>query len=211
MGILAVAELLRPLERQKQLLAQPRLTPHVGGDGHIGLGRVGIGSGREPQPQFRGGIALPGDLLQHLGVVRGVANHRHRDVVLGGAPQHRGAADVDLLGGLGERHPLAGDRLAERIEVHAHQIDREDPQPAQGAHVLLVVAPGQQGPVDGRMERLDPSVADFREARHLADAGGGDPLPLEELLRAARGDHLPAPILQCAGELRNARLVAYAE
>ena len=39
-------------------------------------------------------------------------------------------------------------------------------------------------------------IADFRKARHLADAGGGDPFPLEELLRAARGDHLPAPILQ---------------
>ena len=209
--VLAVAQRLHEVEFQEEFLVQTRLRPHVGGDHRVVLGRMGVGLGRELQPRRLFGVAAGLDLRQHLSVVRRIAHHRHVGPVLGCRTKHRGSADVDVLNGILHLHVGFGDRLPERIEVHAHQVDELDAVLLQGFQMLRVVAARQQPAVDLRMEGLDPSVADLRESRHVADVDDLDAALPQQFHRAARGDHLPTERPEPLGELHDTRLVAYTD
>ena len=70
-------------------------------------------------------LAVGVDLRQHARVVGRIDDHRDPLVVLGRRADHRRAADVDVLDDLLERR-AARHRLAERVEVHDHEIDRDE-------------------------------------------------------------------------------------
>ena len=57
----------------------------------------------------------------------------------------------------------------ERVEVHAHEVDRLDLVLVERVDVLLARAHRQQAGVDARVERLDAAVEDLREARVVLD------------------------------------------
>jgi hypothetical protein len=65
-------------------------------------------------------------------------------VVLGGGPDQRRAADVDVLDHLLLGHPAARGGALERVEVHAHEVDRGDPVLGQGVPVRLARADRQE-------------------------------------------------------------------
>ena len=73
------------------------------------------------------------------------------------------------------------------------------------------VAPGQQAPMHLRVQGLHATVADFRKARDFADADGLHAFLLQQALRAARGNDLPAEPGKGRGKGCHARLVAYAD
>ena len=129
------------------------------------------------------------------------------DEVLCRSPKQRGAADVDHLDRLCLAHvPAAGDAL-EGVEVHAHEVDRQDPLRAQVGEVGWVVAARQDARVDAGMERLYPSLQELRHVRdlldghdvqaELRDGGGGAPTRHE----------LDSQVGEAVGQLRKAGLV----
>ena len=74
-----------------------------------------------------------------------------------------------------------------------------------------IVAARQQAAMHLGMERLDASVADFGESRHIADIYHLDAAVAQQVHRTARGDYLPALLTQAPGELHDAGLVAYTD
>ena len=206
--ILAVAQRLLQVVFEEQLLRQAGLRPHVTSDHRVVLRRMRIGLGREFQSCLERRVAGMADLVDHAAVVGGVADHSDVAPVLGGAAQHRRAADVDVLDGVFHRYARLGDGSGERIKVDTDQVDEFDAVFLQGLQVRRQVATAQQGAVHLRVQGLHAAVADFGEARHLADADGLDAFLLQQALRAARGDDFPAEPGKGRGEGRHARLVA---
>ena len=128
-------------------------------------------------------------------------------MVLRRRADERRPADVDVLDHLGVLDAARRRRALERIEVHAHQVDRLDRVLVDRAHVLLVRADREQAGVDLRVERLHPAVEDLREARVVVhrprlDAG------LRKLPRRAAGrDDLDAQLRKPAREVDETALV----
>ena len=172
---------------------------------------MGVGLGRELEAGLLFGVAAATDLVKHLRIVGRVADDRDVGPVLGSRAQHRRTADVDVLDGVLHLHVGPGDRLAERVEVHADHVDELDAVLAERLQVLGIVAAGQQAAVYFGMEGLDAAVADLREARHVADVDHLDAALPQQFHRAARGDDLPPEGTQFPGEIDNAGLIAYAD
>ena len=179
MRVLAVAQVLR-LRRRRAAASRgsaPRPIPagccEITGDHRVVARRVRKRLGREARSRRRGRAAVVrGQLREHRGDSRPDRPPRpRRCVILRGGPQHRRAADVDVLDRLGVAAVRPRDRLRERIEIHHQQIDRLD---AVQRHDLIVdAAPAEQAAVDLRMQGLDAASHDLGESRvvrHLAHA-----------------------------------------
>ena len=95
-------------------------------------------------------------------------------MVLRRRPDHRGSADVDLLDCLGPCDARARHRLLEGIEARNHEVDGRDTVLGQGRQVLGHVPPGQDAPVDLRVERLDAPVEHLGKAGDFRDLDHGE-------------------------------------
>ena len=102
-------------------------------------------------------------------------------MVLGGRPDQRRAADVDLLDQRVERDPGSLGRRLERVEVDHDELERGDARRDQLLAMVRAAAVRQDPRVDPRVERLDPAV------EHLGDAGDGRDVGDREAGRSQRG------------------------
>ena len=129
-------------------------------------------------------------------------------VVLGRGPDHRRAADVDLLDERVEldARPRGGGR--ERVEVDDDELERRDGGGHELAPVVGEPAVGEDPAVDPRMERLDPPVEHLREAGHRGDVGDRQAGLAQRPGGAAGRDELEAVGHEPRRELDEAGLVA---
>lgn len=180
----------------------------VGGDGAV----VGACAGENLEGQLLA-KGLEGRFVIHrgqdAGIVRRIAHHRHALVVLGGAPQHARAADVDILDRLLELHILLGHRGLEGIEIDDHKVDHRDAVLGGLRHVLRLVAAAEEPAVNLRVQRLHAALHHLRESRVFRHVGHGKTLVAQELRGAAGGEQLEAVVLYEAGrEIGKAGFVA---
>ena len=77
--------------------------------------------------------------------------------------------------------------------------------------VLGPIATGQDATMDGRVDRLDPSIEDFREAREVGEATDGDAGGGEGGVSAAGAVDLGAQGLKPPGEFDQTPLIEDAE
>ena len=187
------------------------LAGQVGGDGGVVGGRAREDLGGEATAQPEGRAAVPSHLGGHLRVVRGIHHHRHGFVVLGGRPQHGGAANVDVLDGVVERDPGAGDRGLEGVEVDDDEVDGSDAVLGDGAFVLGVAAQVQQAPVDARVQRLHPAIEHLGKAGVVGQVPDRKPRVTQRPRRAARGNQLHASRGEDACEFNKTGLVGHRE
>ena len=173
--VFPVAKFGHPLEVERDPLREGRLVTAGGeGGGNRSLvgGAGGKGSPGKTAAQFPpDGRVRVVESRQHRGVVGGVHHHRHLGPVLGGGPDQARAPDVNVL----PHFALAGaprHGLLERVEVHRDHIHRADSERRQRSEILRSGPPGEDAPVNSRMESLDPPVEDFGMAR---DFGNRDP------------------------------------
>ena len=211
MRVLTITKRLHQIELQEEFLGQTGLGPHVGGNHAVVFCRMGIGLCREPQTGIARRVSVRPHLVQHDRIVSRITDNRHVAEVLRGTAQHRGPADIDILDRLGHLHPRFGYGLPERIEIHTHQIDEFYAVGPQRSHMLRHVAPCQQPAVHGRMQRLDPTVADLRKTRYIADVQYLNAMLPQQLHRAARSNHFPTQSLQALCEIDDSRLIAHTD
>jgi hypothetical protein len=164
---------------------------------------------REPATgRERGGAAVGAHLGEDGIVVRGIGDDGDRLVVLGGGAQHRGAADVDVLDGVGERDVGLGDGLLELVEVHADEVDHLDAVGLGVGHVRGVVATAEQPAMHLGMERLHTPAHHLGEARVVLDVGHVDAGVGQDLGSSPGRDDLDAELaLERLDELDDATLV----
>ena len=146
-------------------------------------------------------------LVEHGVVALGVHDDGAEGVVLGRGADHRRPADVDVLDHLGLVGPHARRGALEGIEVDDHQVDVLDLVLAGRAHVVGVVARGEQSGVQLGMQRLDAAVHDLREAGEVLDGAHRDAGALELLRGAARRDELDPELGEAGGEVDDPALV----
>ena len=163
MGILSVAEVLGFLEREHKMRGKdPRrvVLVQVPGDCRVVPARSGKGFARQTQPGLP--VHRPGspEHVEHVPVLGRPGEDDDIAKVLRRRPEERDPADIDLLEGGREIGP-AGDRGLERIQRHRDEVDGADAVPRQLGHVRLVAPKRQEPPVDGRVQRLDPSTQDL--------------------------------------------------
>ncbi len=126
-------------------------------------------------------------------------------------PDHRRAADIDILHRLGQLHPGPGNGPGKGIEVDHQQGDRNDPLLLQLLTMFRQLQPGQQAAVDQRMQRLHPPPQNLWKTGHRGRFGHGD-APLDQSSGGPPGrDNLPAEPLQLPSQLDDPLLVGDAE
>ena len=150
-------------------------------------------------------------LGEHRVVLVRAADRCHARVVLRGRPQHRRAADVDHLDGVLLAHaPPPGD-LRERIEVHAHELERPDAELVERERVLFAVGPREDRCVHVRVQRLHAPAEELAGPRQLLDERHAELVLLDEGRRASARDELDAEIREAARERVEAGLVVHGE
>ena len=92
-------------------------------------------------------------------------------VVLGGRPDQRGPADVDVLDRLGPGCVGPGDGGLERIQVDDDQVDRQEPLSLERGEVFRFVTPSEDSAVDLGVEGLDAAAENFGLAGVVGDFG----------------------------------------
>ncbi len=213
--VLAVAELLQesvsPLETLRQRARSGGLRAgggEVAGDRRVVGGGPLEGAPREFAGQRRRHRSSPAvERLDHLGVLRGLHDRQHVGVVLGGGADQGRAADIDLLDRFGFGYARAFDGLLERIEIHDHELDGDDPVMMTLLLVHRVPAAVENAAVHGGVERLDPAAEELRVAGDLADVADRDARVPERGGGATGGDDLDAVARQPVRELDQADLV----
>ena len=196
MRVLAVAQLLHLAEVEHEVLGKVRLLlPEPVGDGRVVVSGMVKGLCSEAASRLEGELtAAAFQLAQHLVVVGRVGDYAHAGEVLGRRAHHAGAADIDVLHGLGFAHAALSDGLLKGIEVDHHQIDGLYAQVFDGLEVGRLGAVGEDAPVDGRMQGLYPSVHDLGKTGDLRDAGDLETGVPQILGRASGGDDLDAQL-----------------
>src|SRR5213594_1679168 len=132
-------------------------------------------------------------------------------MILRRGPDHRRAADVDVLDRFLSRDVGARHGLLERIERRDDEVDWGNSMLLERGEMLGHIPAGEEPSVDSRMERLDPTVEHFREpgdVRHLSHRYPG----LAEELRGAPGrENLDAERGERLGERDDPGLVVDAD
>src|SRR4029450_1240402 len=152
-------------------------------------------------------VATRAELLQHPSVALGPTYGDDVCVVLGRAPQHRWAADVDHLDGVLLLDAVPTCDLREPIETDTDEVERDDPVLPQGGHVLGVVRPGEDGGMDPRVEGLHAPSEHFRDLRQVLDQRRLDAVFGELLGGPAARDQQDVELLEAARELDETGLV----
>ncbi len=155
----------------------------------------------------RSDLALP-EHFQHQWIIRGIHHRQYRFVILGGGAEHGGAADVDVLQGVFQRGVLIGNGELKGIEIHRHQVDRDDLMPLERRHVFGQIAAGEERAVDHGVQRLDPSVQQLGKPGQLLHLDDGDVARAERGGGSAGRDDLPAQVGQTPGKGHNAAFIA---
>ena len=152
-------------------------------------------------------IAVGAKLLEHRVEVLGPAERHDKGVVLRGCPQHRGAADVDLLDRIGPLDVESADRALEGIQVDVDEVDRRDPVLGEIGDVGVDVAPREDAAVDAGVQRDDAMTEHLGHPRELGDRGHGDLVIGNQLGGAAARDELDPEPVELLREGEDARLV----
>ena len=128
-------------------------------------------------------------------------------MVLGGRPDHRWAADVDLLDELVEADPGPLGGSGERIEVDDDQLERGDGRRDELAAMVRETTVRQDAGVDPRVKGLDSSVEHLRKAGNRRDVGDRQAGVPERAGGATGRDKLKAETDQAPPEVGQAGLV----
>jgi hypothetical protein len=187
------------------------LAGQVRGDGRVVLGGASKRLVGEPGARDRAECPAAAELVEDRRVLGRRRDDGDAVVVLGGGPNHRGTAHVDLLDRLGARDALARHRLLERIERDDHEVDRRNPVLLQRLQMLGHVAPGQDPAVDLRVERLHSPVEHLGEPGDLRDVPHRDARLPEEPRGASGGEDLDTEAGEAPRELDDSRLVVHAD
>ena len=131
-------------------------------------------------------------------------------VVLGGASDHGGAADIDVLDCLFKRAARARDGLRKRIQVDDNQIDRLNTRLPDRLDMGGQIAPRQNAAVYRRVQRLHATIEHFRKAGVIRHFGRRNATVVQQLRGAAGGQHLDATAGERTRKFNHAGLVGYA-
>ena len=170
MRVLSVRQLAHAVERRHERLREAGVALEPARDRRLVRGRSRERDRREPSPKLGRRRAAPRpQLAEHLAVVARTRDDGDGREVLGGSAQQRRPADVDHLDevGLGELGAVDGE--LERVEVHAHEVERLDSVLRECDEVLLATPPGEDPRMDARMQRLHATVEELREPGHVLD------------------------------------------
>ncbi len=206
--VLAVAQ-VGELGRRNGVEVGERLVPGLlgepGRDGRVVGRQVREGLGGEAEPLLGGGAARVRGGADPL-VVGRVDHDRDVGVVLGGAADHRGPADVDLLDDVVEAG-AGGDGLGEGVEVPDEQVEGLDVELGELLAVRALADVGEEPGVDLRVEGLDAVVEDLWEAGEVFDLGHRDAGLADAGRGRAGGDELDACGVEVCGQFDDAGLV----
>ena len=181
MWILAVAKTRHLTEWDDSVITDPA---HHGSVVARGV-EEGFGS-ESPSPLRAQSPILDG--LRHVVILIGRHNNSDVVVVLGGRPDHRRTADVDLLDDFRLGGIAGADRLPKGIEIADHEVEALDPV---GGEILVVdLTPGQNPAVDSGVEGLHPPTEYLRRSCDLTHTGHFEPGLLKGRRGASRGDDL---------------------
>ena len=217
-GVLAVSHRPGPLQAQVDHGWQSQgqvelLGPGLDGPGPLpfvepghdgGVVPRGMGERLARQPASRVGRqrALAAELVEDGPVLGRVDHDADVVVVLGRRPHHGGPSDVDELDrGIG----------GEGIEVADHQVDEADAQLLDVREMVGLRPVGQDAPVDGGVEGLDPAP------EHLGRTGEIGHLDVVDARLGQRGrgaparHQLPAELREPAGQPHETGLVVHGQ
>ena len=211
MRVLAIAQPLRQPARRHPA-TRGRLADrggHPGGHRRVIGPRPRIGNLCQPLPEAQGrGPVMGGQLVQKRLIILDIHHDVHKGMVLGRCPDHRGAADVDILDA-GLVVGALGDRLLEGVKVHHQKVDLLDPMRDHRADMGIVVAQRQKPAMHSRMQGLDPAIHHLGKTRHIRHILDHQPRCAQRRRRSARGQKVDPPRRQRLTQLDQAGLVGY--
>ncbi len=155
------------------------------------------------------------DFRQHGGVVGRVGNDAYAArciaVIFGRGAHHGGAANVDVLDRLVERHVGLGHGLAKGVEVHHHQVNRRNAVRFHGRQVRGQVAPPENAAVHLGVQGFHAAIEHFRKTGVIGDIRHGQPRIAQQFGRAPRGEQRDAKLRKAPGKFDNACFIGNAD
>ena len=179
------------LDRAVEVPIRRAELPQRSGNRRIVGGRVRERLAGEVEAELQRRSVRTLELCERMRIISRIDDDEHVLEVLRGRPHHAGPADVDFLDQRAERDLGPGRRFHKGIQIHDDDVDRSDPVLAQRLHVVGPAAACEDAAVNRRVKGFDPSVHDFRKARHGRDAGHGHAGLFEGARRAACRHELP--------------------
>ena len=137
--------------------------------------------------------ALAIQLVKHSRVIGWGHDRQDVDEILGGRPDKRRPADVDLFNERFEWHIDVASGFYEGIEIDGNNIDESDAVAGDGGHIVRAVSASQDAAMYGRMQRLDASVHQFRHPCYVRDAGHRHSGRFERSGRSPGGNDVVTP------------------
>ena len=191
-GVLAIPQRLLVFERNRETLGEPvaALCGKPACNRGVVRGRVLKDLGGEGTAQIAGVSTrhAGGDRREHTLVICGVHHRVDALEVLGCRANHGRSANVDLFNHLVRCHASAARGGAERIEVHADEIDGLNAVGRDRGHVFGQIASREQATMHGGVERLHAPVEHLGELRHGAHIGARNAGVANRLGGAASGE-----------------------
>src|SRR5215471_858550 len=194
MRVLSIPEIdFFPARHQKQsrksriLMRRNRFTTFVNSDRVLKISGYGLiitrrrlecAPGQAHSGFERQSALAPVHLVAHKSIVRRISYNRDVQKILCGGPDHRWAADVDVLNRLIYSDIGPRDCLDKRIEVHYDHVDIFDMIVGNLPGMLMVIPYRENSTMHLGMQRLHPAAQDLRkprQIRNISDLEAGFP------------------------------------
>ena len=186
-----------------------RLRPMLGGpfvDGRIISSGMCKRLAGKPTTLFKREALAVCDASGYQSVILRIGDNGDGGAVFGGAAHHGGAADIDFLDG-GGFIGSGAHGVAERIQVHHHQIEGLDAEPFQLGRMVGIGHVCEDAGMNMRIEGLDTTVEAFRKTGDLGYLGHLDTQLGKTLGGGTGGDHLGTCLDERLGEYLDAFLM----
>src|SRR5712691_9729159 len=117
---------------------------------------------RKRAAQFKGGVSCLTNLIRHNRIIGWVNYYGDAFMILGGAPQHRRSADIDVFYGFRKSYSRLRNGLFKRIKVYHYEIDGFNPVFHGGSLVLRVRPYIEQTTMHFWMQCFDAAIEHLR-------------------------------------------------
>ena len=127
--------------------------------------------------------------------------------ILGGGPDHRRPADIDVFNQFFESNAGLGCGFLESVEIHDHHVDGGNAVLGHGGNMFGIFAAMQDAAVNFGVQRLNTPIEHLGKSGEFRNIFDRDPGIAQQFGRASGGDEFDAEPSQLAGEIDQAGFI----
>ena len=181
------------------------------GDFAVVARRARVGFAREAEARRQAQLSLSAQLRGDRRIIRRIGDHAHALEILRRRAHHRRPADINVLDQFFRGNAGLRRRRGKWIEIHDHQVDRDDRMFGGLLAVLGLAALEKNSAVHFRMQRLHAPAQHFRPSGQFGHVAHGNARVAQQLRGAASRNNFNSQRRKFPREFRDAGFVVDAD